>query len=84
MVHGYHLILPMYGFWLPNDPRGSWTDYVRVWELVRFGKSTRQIERNKFGELTPLQLEQREASKVALKFPAPLSFLPFLLPGFRR
>lgn len=21
MVHGYHVILPMYGFWLPNDPR---------------------------------------------------------------
>ena len=32
MVHGYHLILPMYGFWLPNDPRGSWSEYVRRWE----------------------------------------------------
>ena len=26
MVHGYHVILAAYGFWLPNDPRGSWSD----------------------------------------------------------
>lgn len=40
MIHGYHVIMPMYGFWLPNDPRGSWSEFVRKWELVRFGKST--------------------------------------------
>jgi len=28
MVRGYHVIFGMYGFWLPNDPRGSWSDYV--------------------------------------------------------
>jgi len=28
MVLGTHLILTAYGFWLPNDPRGSWSDFV--------------------------------------------------------
>ena len=41
MVHGpvlaYHLIITTYGFWLPNDPRGSWSDFVRAWELFLFG-----------------------------------------------
>ena len=36
-VLAYHLIMTMYGFWLPNDPRGSWSDFVRAWELFRFG-----------------------------------------------
>ena len=43
MVHGYHVILPMYGFWLPNDPRGSWSDFVRKWELVRFGRASMEL-----------------------------------------
>ena len=29
--------MTMYGFWLPNDPRGSWSAFVRAWELFRFG-----------------------------------------------
>jgi hypothetical protein len=41
VVRGFHLILSNYGFWLPNDPRGSWSDFVRKWELVRFGKATK-------------------------------------------
>ena len=37
MILAYHLIMTMYGFWLPNDPRGSWSEFVRAWELFRFG-----------------------------------------------
>jgi hypothetical protein len=33
MVVAYHVILPNYGFWLPNDPRGSWSEFVRSWEI---------------------------------------------------
>ncbi|MGC8541937.1 MAG: transposase [Phycisphaerae bacterium] len=33
MVAAYHSTFCTYGFWLPNDPRGSWSDYVRNWEL---------------------------------------------------
>ena len=36
-VFAYHLIITAYGFWLPNDPRGSWSDFVRSWELFLFG-----------------------------------------------
>jgi len=32
-VRAYHAIFTAYGFWLPNDPRGSWSDFVRSWEL---------------------------------------------------
>jgi len=45
MIHGYHVIWGAYGFWLPNDPRGSWSDFVYSWELARFGKSTKSCER---------------------------------------
>jgi REP element-mobilizing transposase RayT len=40
-VLAYHLIMSAYGFWLPNDPRGSWSDFVRAWELLRFGPATK-------------------------------------------
>jgi hypothetical protein len=33
-----HIIFTAYGFWLPNDPRGSWSEWVAAWELFRFGK----------------------------------------------
>ena len=70
MIHGYHLILPMYGFWLPNDPRGSWSQCVRRWELVRFGTSTQSVERKSFEQLTDDQVRKRDAAKKKLKFPA--------------
>ena len=41
MVLAYHLILSVYGFWLPNDPRGSWSDFVWAYELTRFGPATK-------------------------------------------
>lgn len=41
VVVAYHLILTAYGFWLPNDPRGSWSDVVRVFELRPFGPATK-------------------------------------------
>jgi REP element-mobilizing transposase RayT len=33
----FHGIFTAYGFWLPNDPRGSWSDWVASWELFRVG-----------------------------------------------
>jgi REP element-mobilizing transposase RayT len=69
MIHGYHVVLPMYGFWLPNDPRGSWSDLIRKWELVRFGCARKTLERRELGELTCDELHQREAARQALKYP---------------
>ena len=68
MIHGYHLILPMYGFWLPNDPRGSWSDFVWKWELVRFGKATKSIDRREVMDLTESELQQREAARNVLNY----------------
>ena len=70
MIHGYHLILPAYGFWLPNDPRGSWSEFVGKWELVRFGKTTRSLSRRELCELTDAELADREAARRSLKYPA--------------
>lgn len=67
MVHAYHVIFGAYGFWLPNDPRGSWSDFVGKWELVRFGRATKSLER---AELTPDEERQRRRAKQTLKYPA--------------
>jgi len=40
MILAHHIIMTSYGFWLPNDPRGSWSDFVSSWELLRFGEAT--------------------------------------------
>jgi hypothetical protein len=40
-VIAFHVVFATYGYWLPNDPRGSWSEFVRKWELVRFGKATK-------------------------------------------
>ena len=45
MVVGYHVIFGAYGFWLPNDPRGSWSDFVGSWELFRYGPANKTTER---------------------------------------
>ena len=47
MVAGYHLIWTAYGFWLPNDPRGSTSLEVRVEALkplgdLHYGRKARQ------------------------------------------
>lgn len=41
MIVGYHLIFSAYGFWLPNDPRGSWSNFVGSWDLFRYGRATK-------------------------------------------
>ena len=41
MVHAYHLILSTYGNRLPNDPRGSYSHFVRSYQLsLAGGKAT--------------------------------------------
>ena len=69
MIHGYHVIIPAYGFWLPNDLRGSWSDMVRKWELLRFGPSTKSLERRTLAELSAEEKRQREQARRALVYP---------------
>src|ERR1700687_2868724 len=44
MVIASHVIFSAYGFWLPNDPRGSWSDFIGAWELFRYGRATKTTE----------------------------------------
>ena len=41
MVVAYHVIFGAYGFWLPNDPRGSWSTEVWARHLQPFGGATK-------------------------------------------
>ncbi len=68
MVLGFHSIFGAYGFWLPNDPRGSWSDYVASWELFRFGPATKTTSRRSLARLAH-DRHLRVAAKQALKYP---------------
>lgn len=72
MVLAYHLILSCYGFWLPNDPRGSWSDEVRRYELLKFGPATKMNTRRSVAGIEH-DYALRAAAKAALKF-APVVF----------
>jgi hypothetical protein len=39
MVAGYHLIWTAYGFWLPNDIRGSTSQMVRIDSVASLGEA---------------------------------------------
>ena len=41
MIRAFHCIFTAYGFWLPIEPRGSWSNFVASWELLRFGRATK-------------------------------------------
>src|SRR5437867_2130734 len=68
MVIAYHVIFGAYGFWLPNDPRGSWSDFVGAWELFRYGPATKVDDRRSYAH-DPHDRELRLEAKNALKYP---------------
>ena len=68
-VLAYHVIFGAYGFWLPNDPRGSWSVFVASWELSRFGKATKTEARRSVAKAAH-DRRLREEAKRALKYPA--------------
>jgi REP-associated tyrosine transposase len=41
MILGFHFIFSAYGFWLPNDPRGSWSTTIRKFDLLKYGTATK-------------------------------------------
>ena len=68
MILAYHVIFSAYGFWLPNDPRGSWSEFVRKWELLRFGPATKVADRRSVAA-RPHDRAARLAAKRALTYP---------------
>ena len=72
-ILAYHVMVTAYGFWLPNDPRGSWSDFVRSWELFRAaGPATTTDERRSVAH-RPHDRTRRLAAKRSLKRP-PVTF----------
>ncbi len=68
MVLGYHVILGMYGFWLPNDPRGSYSDFVWANDLRKYGPATKVSTRQSVAS-DPHNVKKRLAAKRELKYP---------------
>ena len=69
MILGYHFIFSAYGFWLPNDPRGSWSEIVREFELRKFGPATK-VNTTRSVASRPHDHQLRLAAKRALRYPA--------------
>jgi REP element-mobilizing transposase RayT len=69
MILGFHSIIGMYGFWLPNDPRGSGSDYVANYELYRYGPATKTTSRRSVAAV-PHDHAARLAAKETLDWPA--------------
>jgi len=68
MVVAYHVIFTAYGFWLPNDPRGSWSDFVASWEMFKYGGASKTDTRQSVAGL-PHNRAFREQAKEGLKYP---------------
>lgn len=66
-VLAYHVTFGAYGFWLPIDPRGSNSDYVRAPHLRPFGKATKVTDKRSHAS-DPHDAALRAAAKRALKY----------------
>jgi REP element-mobilizing transposase RayT len=73
MIVGYHVIFSAYGFWLPNDPRGSWSNFVGSWELFRYGPATKTNETRSLAHRQH-DSARRRAAKSSLNYP-PVQFI---------
>jgi REP element-mobilizing transposase RayT len=68
MPLAHHSIFSMYGFWLPNDPRGSGSDYIAAWELYRYGKATKVLSQQSVAAIEH-DRAARLAAKQSLRYP---------------
>ena len=67
MVVAYHVNFAMYGFWLPNDPRGSNSDFVRAPHLLPYGDA-KKVEHRRSVASAPHNAALRAAAKQALLY----------------
>lgn len=64
-----HVIISCYGFWLPNEERGSWSDFVRSYELFRnFGPATK-VDTHRSVARRPYDRARRAAARRSLMYP---------------
>ena len=67
-VIAYHVVMSTYGFWLPNDPRGSNSTEVRADALKPFGPATKTDHARSVAN-KPHDHRLRFAAKRELKYP---------------
>ena len=68
MIIAYHIILTAYGFWLPNDPRGSWSTAVWAKHLRPFGQATKVDTHRSLAKIAHNH-KMRHDAKRNLKYP---------------
>ena len=69
MVLAYHAVITTYGFWLPNDPRGSWSNFVGSWELFQSGGSATKTDTRRSVAGVEHDHRARKSVKQSLKYP---------------
>lgn len=72
MIYAFHLPLCNYGFWLPNDSRGSGSDYIRNRDLLPYGGATKVQTRRSVAHRKQ-DYEVKRLSRQTLKYP-PVEF----------
>jgi REP element-mobilizing transposase RayT len=80
MILAYHLVWTAYGWWFPNDPRGSWSEEIwnpRLTKLPATGKNRARGRR-------PVQPTPAELQKWLQKAQQYLKYPPVLLDGKAR
>ena len=64
-----HVVLSMYGFWLPNDPRGSWSTYTGSRDLFLVGGKATKTDTRRSVAANHHDRNKREETKRELKYP---------------
>ena len=62
----FHAVISAYGFWLPNDPRGSWSSFVASWELLQAGGKATHVHHTRSVAHRPHDRALRLATKQRL------------------
>jgi REP element-mobilizing transposase RayT len=68
MIYAAHVIMTAYGFWLPNDQRGSYSDFIRAFDLLKYGDATKTNETRSVAS-NPHNSALRAAAKKDLMYP---------------
>jgi len=69
VILAYHIIFSAYGFWLPNDPRGSWSNKVWAEHLKPFGDAQKVTTRQSIAGAEHDRRSRLEAKR-SLRYPA--------------
>jgi REP element-mobilizing transposase RayT len=69
MILAFHSIISAYGFWRPNEQRGSWSDFVRSWELFYHGPATK-VDTHRSVAARPYDRPLKQQMRSSLAHPA--------------